>query len=229
MIEVIIVDKEETDREKIKRTIEGDCDIQVIGFANNLRQALILCSRLIPDVMLMDFFLMDCDGLEALKRIRLKYPSLKILLISLAWDAKQIGSALKNGADGCLSADMRQEKIIFGIKSVVNGLMVIDQEMYRLVQSIHDPNPCKIESVWPDENSSQNELTGKQLAILELLAEGLKEEAIACKVGLSINTIKYHKKQIFGKLKVACTNEALVKATRMNLIMNPVQEMVYTC
>lgn len=80
-----------------------------------------------------------------------------------------------------------------------------------------------------NQSINQYELTGKQLAILELLAGGLKEEAVALEVGLSINTIKYHKKQIFDKLDVECTSEALVKATRMNLIPDRANVTVYVC
>jgi DNA-binding NarL/FixJ family response regulator len=229
MIKVIITKKEETEREKIQKAIERDGDITVAGFANSIHQAFILCNRLAPDVILIDLFIPGNNCFfEAIKLFRRKYPVIKIIMLASLWDADPIISALADGVDGCLCKDICREKLAPGIKSVVNGLNVVDKEMYRFVLATFAVFNKK-QAVGGARNHCHHELSGKQLEILGWLAEGLKEKAVAHEVGLSINTVKYHKKQIFDKLEAVCTNEALVKATRMNLIWSRTREMADTC
>lgn len=228
MIKVIILENQETVREHFKRIIGRDCGINVVGCAKDAREAFGLCNQMQPDLIFMDLFMPDCDGIEAIKFIKEKQPTIKIIVVSSFWNEARIVLALNNGADGCLRKDIIGERLIAGIKSAVNGLKVIDKELYRLISNTFNYNDT-FETNYLSKDVNQHELTNRQLAILGLLAEGLKEEAVADEIGLSVNTIKYHKKQIFEKLDVVCTSEALVKATRMNLIISRTKEMAYVC
>ena len=154
---------------------------------------------------------------------------IKILVMSSFWNEAQMINVLKNGADGCICQNFNQRELVSGIKSVWSNLKIIDKGSFELIFNT---------LTFKDEINSQHyysgypykaKLTYKQLAILEHLARGLKEEAVAEVVGLSVNTIKYHKKKIFEKLDVECTSEALVKATKLNLIQDRTNVMGYFC
>lgn len=228
MIKAIIMENQEAVRKNLIYIIEGDCGIKVVGCAEDVREAFVLCEQTDPDLVLMDLFMPDCDGVEAVKIIKQKRPAIKILVLVSFWNEEKIVGALKNDADGCLLKDVQRERLTAGIKSAVNGLKVIDKAIYKLISNTFNyDNTFGTNYLLRDTN--RNELTERQLTILGLLAEGLKEGAVAEEIGLSVNTIKYHKKQIFEKLDAVCTNEALVKATRLNLIISRTNEISYAC
>lgn len=224
MIKAIIMEKQELYKEKLRHLIEEDHTIRVVGYATDKNDFFILSQRFRPDLLLVDLLRTSGQGIEVIKSIREKKESIKIILFSSFWNEDYLKQALKIGVDGCFNTNLSQEKLRTGIKSVANGFKVIDQEIYNVFNPIDIRQP-----LWREQSLKQNTLTDRQVTILELLAKGFKEEAIAVEIGLSINTIKYHKRQIFNKLNVNCTNEALVKAMQMNLIINRTHEMSYAC
>lgn len=224
MLKAIIMEGQGLYQEKLRHLIEEDQTIRVVGYATDKDDFLILSERVSPDLLLIDLLALSDKGIEGIKSIKEKCEAIKVILFSSFWNEDYLRQAIKIGIDGCFTTNQPQEKLLAGIKSVANGFKVIDQEIYTVLNQIDIRQP-----LWREQSLKQNTLTERQVTILELLAKGLKEEAIAVEIGLSVNTIKYHKRQIFSKLNVMCTNEALVKAMQMNLIINRNHQMGYAC
>lgn len=220
MLAVIIVENQTIIRRNFENLSPGDLGIKVVGYAQNWQGALRLPDQLRPDLILLELSTPGGNNLENLKLLKAKWPVVKVLALASVWGEVDLVRVLKVDVDGCLDIATKREGLLAAIKSVANGLKVIDKELYQLIIKRNNPD-------WPFETGclcrevSRNQLTERQLAILGLLAKGLKEKAVAEEIGLSINTVKYHKKKIFEKLDVDCTNEALVKAFRLNLIISP--------
>lgn len=223
MLEVIIVENQTVIRRNLENLNSGDLGIKLVGYAQDWREAFRLCAQLEPDLVLIELITPGSNDLGNLKMIKTKHPSVKILVLAAVCNEVELVQALKEGVDGCLDIDTKPEGLIAAIKSVVNCLKVIDKELYQfMLKGSAADQAFETDCLYREVR--KNELTDRQLSILGLLAKGLKEKAVADELGLSINTVKYHKKKIFEKLEVECTNEALVKAFRMNLLISRADE-----
>ena len=223
MFEVIIVENQTVIRRILENLIPGDWGIKLVGYAQDWQEAFRLCDQMEPDLVLIELSTPGPNDLENLKILKTKQPSVKILALAPVHNGVELVQALKEGVDGCLDIDTKREGLIAAIKSVVNGLKVIDKELYQFILKLSNDDQA-FETGCLYREVRKNDLTDRQLSILGLLAKGLKEKAVANEIGLSINTVKYHKKKIFEKLEVACTNEALVKAFRMKLLISRADE-----
>lgn len=224
MIEVIIVENQTVIRRNLENLSPGDWGIKLVGYTQDWQEAFRLCDQREPDLILMELFTFGSHDLENLKLLKTKQPAVKVLALAAVCNEVKLVQALKKGVDGCLDIDTKREGLIAAIKSVANGLKVIDKGLYQFILN-HSNNDQAFETDCLCREVRKKELTDRQLVILGLLAKGLKEKAVANEIGLSINTVKYHKKKIFEKLEVECTNEALVKAFRMNLIISHTDEI----
>jgi DNA-binding NarL/FixJ family response regulator len=220
---VIIVENQTVIRRNLEDLSSGDWGIKIVGYAQDWPGVFRLCDQREPDLVLVELFTPGSNDLENIKILKTKQPAVKVLALAAVCNEVKLVQALKEGVDGCLDIDTKREGLIAAIKSVANGLKVIDKELYRFILKLsNDDQAFGADCLYRE--ALKNELTDRQLLILGLLAKGLKEKAVADEIGLSINTVKYHKKKIFEKLEVECTNEALVKAFRMKLLISRTDE-----
>lgn len=133
MIKVLLVDDQAILREGIKRILEQDKDIKVVGCAENGKRALILCQQLMPDVVLMDIEMPICDGVEGTRLIKTKFKNIKVVILTVFNDDDRIQSALSNGADGYILKDIDEEKLILAVKGAAAGLGVMHMSTYNNV------------------------------------------------------------------------------------------------
>src|SRR5215208_1658838 len=121
-----IVDDHELARESLQNMLSDEIDIEIVGEAANGRQALLLCSRLRPDLVLMDVRMPEMDGLAATKEVKQRYPGVSVMMLTMHENPDYLLEALKAGAAGYVLKDAPQEEIIEAVRRVGNGESPMD-------------------------------------------------------------------------------------------------------
>lgn len=197
MINIIIADDQEILRESLKSLIMLEPDFKVVSVAQNGLEAFELCSKYMPDVVLMDVIMPSHNGLEGIKLIKEKFDSIKVMMLTSFEDQKYISKSLEYGADGYILKDINPEMLKLAIKCVYSGIPVIHKNALAILTKnvgTTDSNDCKHESV------KQNiTFTSKELEIIDLIAKGKSNTDIAKEVFLSKGRIANIITRIFEK------------------------------
>jgi len=194
MIKVLIAEDQRLIGEGIKFIIEKSCEIEVVGIAKNGFEALELCKRFLPDVVLMDLKMPVCDGIEATKLIKFFMVKIKILILTTFDDEESVSEALKNGADGYLLKDISSEQLIATIKNVVIGLIIIDEKVYHNIVKKFDSNLRKDEV--------HHLLTKREKAVISLVIYSKTNKEIAFELEITEGRVKNIITSILKKLEL---------------------------
>jgi DNA-binding NarL/FixJ family response regulator len=202
-----IVDDHELTRESLQNMLSDEPDIEIVGQAANGRQALLLCSRLRPDLILMDVRMPEMDGLAATKEVKQRYPEISVMMLTMHENADYLLEALKAGAAGYVLKDAPQEDVIEAVRRVRNGESPLDPELAaRLLRRLAGEAP----GVQP--------LTPRELEVLELMRLGRTNRQIAEELAISLGTTKNHVEHIIAKLGVSDRTQAVVKALEVGIL-----------
>lgn len=212
MIKVLIADDQEIVRVGLKRILESDPEIVVTGSAGNGEEALALIEQELPDLVLMDLKMPVLNGVQAIRRLRLKHPSLPVLVLTTYMDDKWVFDAIRSGASGYLLKDRPRKELIEAIKGTIAGEAYIDPSVApKLLNSVAaSPEPLPFES--------KLELTPREDEILSLLAQGLTNADIAAQLYLSEGTVRNYTSSLFAKMGVSDRTQAVVVALRYGLV-----------
>jgi len=209
-IRVLIVDDHEVVRQGLVYFLESQSDIEIAGHAGSGLEALEKVVEASPDVILMDLVMPEMDGIETTRRIKEKYPTVKVLALSTFIDENKVTEALRAGMVGYLMKDTSSDDLARAIRSVAADEMHLTSEAaFYLTKSM---SPDKQYDIAPSV------LTGRQLEILVLVARGLTNQEIANELSISIKTVKVHVSNIFEKLGLNSRTQAAVYALRQNLV-----------
>jgi DNA-binding NarL/FixJ family response regulator len=210
IIRILIADDHPVFRFGLRALLEAQPDMVVIGEAESGTAAVQMVQSLQPDLLLLDINMPELNGIEATKQITAVDPHPAILIITML-DDDTVFTAMQAGARGFLLKGAEGNETLRAIRAVANGEVIFspgvaEQMMYffRRGEKKRDPDPFP-------------ELTPREREILELLAQGLTNNAIAEKLVLSPKTIRNQTSTIFSKLQVASRNEAIVKAREAGL------------
>ncbi len=164
-----------------------------------------------PDIVLMDIDMPGISGIEAVKIIKDKYPNVKILMQTIFENNDKVYESLCAGASGYLLKNNLGEKIIEAIKELnAGGAPMSPPIAKKILLRFQEQNSIQI--------NDDDQLSQREKEILDLLTKGLSYKMIASKVFLSIDTIKFHIKNIYEKLHVHSRSEAIMKAIHGNTI-----------
>jgi DNA-binding NarL/FixJ family response regulator len=213
-IRVVIADDHDLYRRGMQVVVELDGSAEVVGQASNGADAVEVCTRLSPDVVLMDVRMPGVGGIEACRRIREAVPSTRILMLTMSDDESDLFEAIKAGASGYLLKDLPGEEVASAIRRVHDGQAIIPPgmaatllaEFTRLSQ---DPAPVA---------GSTPLLTDREVEVLRLVARGHANREIAELLVISENTVKNHVRNILEKLHLHSRVEAAVYAHQQHLI-----------
>ncbi|MCX8129039.1 MAG: response regulator transcription factor [Clostridia bacterium] len=215
MINVVIADDQEVIREGIKLIIEQDPDIRVVGCAADGREAFELCNRLNPDLVLMDIIMPGCDGVEGTRLIKSGYSSIKVVILTTFSDMDKISKALKNGADGYVLKDITPGDLKQLIKSTVNGLNVMHQNVFNaLIRQFSDNDGEENVST----ENKENVLTDREKDVVRLIIFGKNNREIASNIHLSEGRIKNIITGILYKLQLKDRTQLAVYAIKNKLL-----------
>lgn len=197
---LFIVDDDPFIRESLTLLIGMDPDIEVIGSAENGAEAAerLQTGGTVPDVVLMDIRMPECNGVEGTKRIKSLFPDVAVLMLTTFDDDEFILEALRNGASGYLLKNIPPDRIIQGIKTVHGGNMLIHPDIARKLTGLLRATPAPPADDWLQRAG----LTATEHNVLRLIADGLSNKEIAGQLFLSEGTVKNYVTDILGKLDV---------------------------
>jgi len=167
-----------------------------------------------PDVLLWDAGWNPDTTLDRLAEVSESQPPVAVLLP----DGSRANAMWSAGARALLRRDADSGRIAASLASIARGLTVLDPDFATAFRLASAPQTPKTWSS-PDSASPVEELTPREMAVLRLLAEGLPNKSIASRLSISEHTVKFHVNAILGKLGVASRTEAVVRATRLGLIL----------
>lgn len=217
IIKLLIADDQKLIRESLKLMIEKNSEMSVIASASDGKEAYELCCRYKPDLVLMDIFMPEYNGLEATKLIKVKFPNVKILVLTSSSDLSDAYEALKNGADGYIFKDIGVKQLILSIQSTIAGLGIIQQEILKTVsENIYDKSPLINKSIEIDGINTL--LTERQLSIIRMIVDGDNNKQIGEKLFIAEGTVKNIITEIIIKLQLKDRTQLAVFAIKNNLI-----------
>lgn len=219
-ISVLIVEDHELTRGGLVFAFKGEPGLKIVGEAENGEEGLRLVNLNHPDIVLMDINMPVMDGIEATRRIKEKYPDIKVVILTSHNNHEEVLASLAAGADAYCLKDIRTERLVQVLEMVMEGAIWLDPAIARhIVDSLNAPA-----ALTPDGPSTQTrkryntELSERELQVLNLLAHGKGNKEIARKLAISIHTVKAHVSTIIQKLAVDDRTQAAVKALKEGLI-----------
>lgn len=219
MIKAAIVEDQEILRKSLKIVIESISDIQIVGTAGNGEEAIALCEKENPDILLMDIQMPIMNGVIATEEIKKRWPHIKVLILTTFQDVTHVLNALNAGAEGYMLKAVDPEYLVQGIKMVYHGGSLIPQQLAKEVFShIHSNNTEQTDQQRLNENLY--DLNGQELKVLKYLTQGLSNKDISEKMFLSVGTVKNYISNIYSKLNVNNRASAIMKAMEESLIEN---------
>lgn len=213
LIRLLIVDDQPFVRESLSTLLDRYEDINVVGLAEDGDQAIHLCGRLQPHVVLMDLDMQQMDGVEATKKIKQQWPHIRVLIFTTFQDTKQALDSLRNGADGFLLKSIETLELANTIRLIHGGGTLIDQDMsHKIFEQFDEQNET------PQSKATAYELTAREIEILQLVAKGLRYNTIASRLYLSNGTVRNYASSAYTKLGVRNKEEAVQKALEIGII-----------
>jgi len=201
-IRVLIADDHVTVLEGLAAIIGRQTDMEVVAEASNGREAVDLWHKHRPDITLLDLRMPGLDGVGAIDEIRRQQASARIVVLTTFDSDNEIASAMKAGAKGYLLKDARREELLDCIRKVNSGETCIPTALAAKLA----------------ESMSSEPLTGRELDVLNLLADGKSNKEIGSHLYITETTVKSHLRSIFSKLNVLSRTEAITTASRRGLV-----------
>ncbi|HEU5299068.1 MAG TPA: response regulator transcription factor [bacterium] len=210
-IRVLIVDDHQLFRRGVSALLAGREDIEVVGEANNGREAVERARELMPDVVLMDIKMPELDGLAATKQLKAEMPYVRIMMLTVSETDEDLFEAIKAGASGYLLKNVDPDHLVASVLQVQRGEVPIAPTMAaKILRELTTPSETSIQS-----------LTARERQVLELLASGMANKEIAFTLKISENTVKNHLRNILEKLHLQNRVQAALYAVRMGLAERP--------
>jgi NarL family two-component system response regulator LiaR len=211
-IRILLADDHALVRQGTAELLRREADLKVVGEASNGEQAIALAQTLRPDIVVMDVRMPVLSGVEATRRIREAMPAVQVLVLTAHDDDQYVFSLLQAGASGYLLKTAPIGDLIRAIRQVGQGESPLDPAISRKVVArfSHERQP----SVPVDDLPAKQELTARELEVLQLLAQGLNNRAIADTLYVSDRTVQAHLTSIFAKMGVASRLEAVLMGIR---------------
>jgi two-component system, NarL family, nitrate/nitrite response regulator NarL len=186
--------------------------IDIVGAVASGQEGLDVIEHIEPDIVLLDMRMPDMGGLEVLQQIRLRKPTLSVVMLTTSNEEKDLIKSLRLGAQGYLLKDMEPDELVGALRDIEKGKNVVAHDLTdalaRMVQG---------EASIEDDEGPFSDLTPREMEILCLLAEGQSNKLIARNLGISDGTVKLHVKAILRKLGIHSRVEAAVIAVEQGL------------
>lgn len=206
-IRVLLVDDHRLVLEGVRRLLEAD--FLVVGLAENGHEALQLIPQLEPDVVVLDISLPMLSGLEVARRVKLRWPQINVVFLTMHLDAAYVTSALHAGAAGYVHKSSPPAELREALRTVVRGAIYIT--------SLIDVDAADIRQQHAS-GQPRGLLTPRQLEVLQLVAEGRTSREIGELLHTSVKTVEFHKANVRKRLGVSSTAELARVAVKMGIV-----------
>jgi len=215
-IRVLLVDDHPLFRQGLRRILEMEEDISVVGEVADGREAIEVAGRELPDVILMDINLPSLNGLQVTRDIKAHHPEIGIIILTAYHDEEQLFHAIRSGASAYYPKDVRPDRLLSGVREVAQGNYVINDEVLGepqmaawLLKQFEDM------TVYGEPSDEMFvPLSPREMEILVYITKGYSNKEIAYTLGISRQTVKNHMTSILRKLAVNDRTQAAVYALR---------------
>ncbi|HET9918597.1 MAG TPA: response regulator transcription factor [Ktedonobacteraceae bacterium] len=209
---LVIADDHELVRAGLRAMLAHQRGLEVVGEAANGREALELCRSLRPHLALIDVRMPEFDGLATCRAIKLEYPEISVILVTIHENPDYLLEAVRSGAAGYVLKDISQRDLVSVVQQVLRGESILNKDlMLRLLQRLSNETAEK-EDVLPGR------LSPREREVLQLLTQGQTNREIAQNLTVSVSTVKIHVEHILAKLGVSDRTQAAVRAIEMGLL-----------
>ena len=204
-VRILVTDDHPVVRAGLSGMLSGEPDFEVVGEAQNGKEAVAFVGERKPDVVLMDLRMPEMDGVTAIQHIKSNYPDVHILVLTTYESDADILRAIETGATGYLLKDTPREELFGAIRTVAQGQSPLAPGVAaRLMQRVRDPE--------------EEGLSTREIEVLELVAHGTSNKEIAKQLWVSETTVKSHMLHIFDKLGVTDRTAAVTEALKRGII-----------
>jgi DNA-binding NarL/FixJ family response regulator len=205
-------------REGFRKMLELEADFEVVGEAQDGRQAVAMVKKLRPDVVLMDIAMPLLNGLEATRQVLKAVPATKILMLSAHNDDAYVKTATEAGAVGFLLKQTSAHSVCLAIREVENGKTFFSPAISRRLDRLnpHSSNRNGLKKKVAN-------LTSREMEVLQLIAEGKANKVIAALLGISMKTVEKHREHLMEKLDIHDTAGLTRYAISTGIIESSVQ------
>lgn len=216
-IGVFILEDQPAMLKNLSRLIETSKITRLIGTAMSAEEAIVLLDQIeeLPEVILCDINLPKMNGTDFCRLVKVKYPEIEVLMLTVYDDNDQVLESVRRGAAGYLLKGIENEKIIAAIEDVHAGGSVIQPSLARRLLQHFKPTS---QACTTQGEPYRRSLTERELECLQIVAKGLSNNETASVLGLSKATIRTHLEHIYQKLDVCNRVEAVTEGLRQGLI-----------
>jgi DNA-binding NarL/FixJ family response regulator len=218
-ITVLLAEDHTIVREGFRKMLELEADLEVVGEAQDGRQAIVLVKKLRPDVVLMDIAMPLLNGLEATRQLLKAFPATKVLMLSAHSDDAYVKDATESGARGFLLKQTSAHDVCRAIREVHKGKMFFSPSISKRLDRLNPQSPDRTGRL----HKKVARLTSREMEVLQLVAEGKANKETAAELGIGMKTVEKHREHLMEKLDIHDTAGLTRYAISAGIIESSVQ------
>lgn len=218
-ISILLADDHAVVREGLRKLLESEADLDIVGEAQTGREAVALAKTLRPAVVLMDIAMPQLNGLEATRQIRQAVPEVRVLILSAHSDDAYVEQAIAFGAAGFLLKHASSHELSRAIRRAHQGETVFTSSIAKRLQR-QQQESLNLRGL---SKAETGRLTSREMEVLQRIAEGAPNKQIADDLGISIKTVEKHRDHLMKKLDIHDTASLTRYAIAVGIIESSVQ------
>lgn len=212
-VRLVLADDHRMLREGLRRSMT-DAGFDVVGEAADGVEAIRMATELVPDVILMDVTMPNCDGVEACRQVKDAGVSSRVVMLTMHADQDVLANAIRAGASGYLTKDCSTREIAEAVRMAAEGDTVLSPQLARSmleeVRRLDEPRRL------PEEEARV--VSKREEEVLQLIADGCSTPEVAAQLYISQKTVKNHLASIYHKLDARDRTQAVLQAVRMGIV-----------
>ncbi len=214
VLRILLADDHILFRKGVAAVLASRDDLEVVGEAGDGLEAVERARETVPDIILMDINMPKCNGLEAVKSIKQEMPHVRIIMLTVSDNDRDLFTAIKNGAEGYLLKNLEPEQLFEMLEGIRRGEAPVSGRLAaKILNEFRQPREN-----FDHLKITRNELTPRESQVLELIVQGATNKEIATALSIAEDTVKIHLRNILEKLHLQNRIQAAVYAVRQGLV-----------